>query len=31
MYFLDEFQNIFDLRKDAEQLAKDNKNDGITV
>lgn len=30
MYFLDEWaDNIFNLRKDAEKLAKDNKNDGI--
>lgn len=30
MYFLDEFADrIFTLRKDAEQLAKDNKNQGI--
>lgn len=31
MYFLDKFSNIFDLRKEAEQLAKEDKNDGIKV
>jgi len=32
MYFLDNWaDNIFNLRKEAEQLAKDNKNDGITA
>lgn len=31
MYFLDQFQNIFDLRKEAEQLANQGRNDGITA
>ena len=32
MYFLDNWaDSIFNLRKDAEKLAKENKNDGITV
>ncbi|RUS15405.1 hypothetical protein BC938DRAFT_476953 [Jimgerdemannia flammicorona] len=29
MYFLDEFPSMFALKGEAEQLAKDNKNDGI--